>query len=139
MIAIDTNIASQLLRPDADHSVVAWLDRHKETDLRITSVSVMEIRRGLELMPDGRRRTALVDEWARIFEAIFAGRVLPFDRDSAEIAGRLMAQRVRRGITIDLADTQIAAIAIANGASIATRNVRHFADLPLVVVDPWTA
>ena len=131
MIAIDTNIASQLLRPDGDRMVLDWLDQHGPAELQITAISVMEIRRGLELLPDGRRRAALTAEWTRMFEVFFSGRVLPFDDVAAEIAGRLMAQRARQGITIDLADTQI--------APFATRNVRHFSDLPIPVIDPWTA
>ena len=98
----------------------------------------MEIRIGIELLPDGKKKSRYDSEWTNVSSEFFADRVLSFDRTAAEIAGRLSAQRARRGLNIDTSDTQIAAIVVAHNAAIATRNVRHFSDLPISVIDPWT-
>jgi predicted nucleic acid-binding protein len=139
MIVLDTNVVSQLVRPHADEAVLRWLDRQAFSSFRLTAISIMEITFGIEAMPESRRKAAHASAWASVFENSFSEKVLPFDAAAAEIAGRISAQRVRRGMIVDTNDTQIAAIAIAHNATIATRNVRHFPDLPVAVVDPWVA
>jgi hypothetical protein len=139
MIVLDTNVVSQLVRRQAAPEVLAWLDRQAFSSFRLTVVSVMEIRFGIEMMPAGRKKDRTAGEWAALLDNAFATRILSFDASAAEIAGRLSAQRVRRGLNIDTNDTQIAAIAIAHNAAIATRNVRHFPDLPVAVLDPWVS
>ena len=138
MIILDTNVISQIIAPHGAPAVLEWLDRQSLNACWITAVSAMEIRYGLEMLPDGQRKTRYSDEWAEVCNA-FVGRFLPFDHVAADIAGRLSAQRARRGVNIDTNDTQIAAIAIARNAALATRNIRHFPDLPVAVIDPWSA
>ena len=137
MIVLDTNVASQLLRPHGAKAVLNWLDQQAVSSFRLTAITIMEIQYGLESMADGRKKERFASEWTAVFNASFANRVLPFDTSAAQIAGRLSAQRRRRGVVIDTNDTQIAAIAIAHNAAIATRNIRHFPDLPVAVIDPW--
>lgn len=138
MIILDTNVVSQIISPSGSPAVLAWLDRQSLAGCWITAVSAMEIRYGLDMLPDGRRKARFAEEWAEVCAA-FAGRILPFDHVAADVAGRLSAQRARRGINIDTNDTQIAAIAISRNAALATRNARHFPDLPVAVIDPWSA
>jgi toxin FitB len=137
MIILDTNVLSAAMASDA--VVVAWLDRQSPSSVWTTTVNIFEIRSGLMAMPTGRRRAARELAFNGIIENDLEGRILPFDRAAAEEAAKLMADRRRIGRPVDSRDTMIAGIAIAQHATLATRNVRHFDDLSGRVVDPWRA
>lgn len=138
MIILDTNVLSALMRTAPDPPVVTWLDRQPAESVWITSITVFETRLGLALLPQGRRRRALEAAFARLLEDDLENRVLDFDAAAATSAALLAADRQRAVRPADLRDTQIAGIALARHATLATRNVRHFADLKVPVVDPWT-
>jgi toxin FitB len=137
MVILDTNVVSELMDGQPDAVVINWLDRQSWTSLWTTSVTVMEVRYGLAIMSAGRRRTERQAAFARLIEENFERRILLFDHAAAEEAASLMEHRHRAGRPGDLRDTMIAGIALAQRATLATRNVRHFADLPVPVVDPW--
>ncbi len=137
MILLDTNVLSALLRLEREPTVVDWLNTLDETDLCTAAVSVFELRFGIERLPASRRRSKLDADFGIVLAHVIGNRVLPFDRDSAVAAAGLRARRGRSGKTIDVLDTQIAGIAIANECAVATRNVRHFADLAIELIDPW--
>jgi predicted nucleic acid-binding protein len=137
MIILDTNVLSAAMASDA--VVVAWLDRQSPSSVWTTTINIFEIRSGLMAMPTGRRRAARELAFSDIIENDLEGRILPFDRAAAEEAAKLMADRRRIGRPVDSRDTMIAGIAIAQHATLATRNVRHFDDLSGRVVDPWRA
>lgn len=139
MIILDTNVLSALMRTDPDRSVIAWLDRQPADSIWTTSITVFEARFGLALLPAGRRRKSLEGAWARVLEDDLERRVLDFDTTAAEAAAALAAGRRRAGRPVDLRDMQIAGIILARRATLATRNLRHFKDLKVSVVDPWTA
>ena len=139
MIILDTNVLSALMRTAPDTPVVEWLDHQPATSIWITSITVFETRFGLALLPQSRRRRALEAAFSRVLEEDLENRVLDFDAAAAAEAAALAASRHKAGRPLDLRDTQIAGIAVAQHATIATRNVRHFADLNVRVVDPWTA
>lgn len=139
MIILDTNVLSTLMRAEPETSVVAWLDRQPAESVWITSITLFEARLGLALLPAGRRRQALQAAFAELLEQDLENRVLDFDSAAATEAATLAATRQRAGRPVDMRDTQIAGIALARRATLATRNVRHFADLQIPVVDPWTA
>ncbi len=139
MIILDTNVLSALMRTSPDAPVVAWLDRQPADSVWITSITVFESRLGLALLAQGKRRRTLEAAFARLLEDDLENRVLDFDAAAATSAASLAADRQRAGHPIDMRDTQIAGIALARHATLATRNVRHFADLKVPVVDPWTA
>jgi predicted nucleic acid-binding protein len=100
---------------------------------------VLEIRFGLQVMANGRRRKAFEQAFAALIHEDLEGRVLAFDAAAAEAAATLAAARQRSGRPIDFRDTEIAGIAVSRRAAIATRNVGHFEDLPLPIIDPWIA
>jgi predicted nucleic acid-binding protein len=127
------------MRTAPDAPVVTWLDRQPAESIWITAVTVFEARLGLALLPPSRRRRALEAAFARLLEDDLENRVLDFDVPAATSAASLAADRQRAGRPADMRDTQIAGIALARHATLATRNVRHFADLKVPVVDPWTA
>ena len=139
MIVLDTNVLSALMRTAPDPPVVVWLDRQPAESVWITSITVFETRLGLAVLPQGRRKRALEAAFQQLLEDDLENRVLDFDAAAATSAASLAAERQRRGRPVDLRDTQIAGIALARRATLATRNVRHFADLKVPVVDPWAA
>jgi len=139
VIILDTNVLSALMRTAPEAPVVTWLDRQPAESVWITSITVFETRLGLALVPQGRRRRALEAAFVRLLEDDLENRVLDFDAAAATSAASLAADRQRAGHPADMRDTQIAGIAIARHATLATRNVRHFADLKVPVVDPWIA
>jgi toxin FitB len=139
MILLDTNIVSEVMRLRPDPTVIARLDRQGEAEIWITSVTVLKVRTGVELLPEGRRRSTLSADFEGFLDADVQGRVVMFDTVAAWAAASITAARRRRGRTGELCDAMIAGIALAAGATLATRNTRHFDDLTIPLIDPWTA
>lgn len=137
MIILDTNVLSALMRKVAERAVVDWLDRQPAESIWITSITLFEGRFGIALLPKGRRRHSLEAAFERLLVEDLEGRVLDFDRSAADAAAQLAAERQRAERAIDMRDTQIAGIVVARRAKLATRNVRHFADLGVNVINPW--
>jgi toxin FitB len=139
MIILDTNVVSAVMRQDADAVVVRWLDRQPVESIWITAVTVFEVHFGLELLAQGRRRRQLEDQFARALNEDFEGRILPFEQSAARAAALIAARQRQGGRPIEVRDAQIAGIAAARRATLATRNTRHFADLGIGLIDPWSA
>ncbi|MFH1603454.1 MAG: type II toxin-antitoxin system VapC family toxin [Pseudomonadota bacterium] len=136
---LDTNVLSALMRTAPEASVVAWLDRQPAESVWITSITLFEARLGLALLPTGRRRQRLEGAFSQLLKEDLENRVLDFDSAAATEAALLAAERQKAGRPVDMRDTQIAGIALARRATLATRNVRHFGDLNVPIVDPWAA
>jgi predicted nucleic acid-binding protein len=136
MTILDTNVLSALMRVTPYPNVVAWLDRQPRTSIWTTSITVLEIRFGLQTMPGGKRRAALIQSFQDLLDKI-DHRVVPFDAAAAEQAGDLMASRHKKGRPGDLRDTMIAGIVMAQHATLATRNTAHFEDISVLLVNPW--
>jgi len=139
VIILDTNILGALMRPVPDTAVVRWLDQQPAESIWITSITLFEARFGLALLPSGRRRQRLESEFDRLLREDLENRVLDFDSVAATEAAALAAARQKSGRPVDMRDTQIAGIALTRHATLATRNVRHFADLEISIVDPWVS
>jgi predicted nucleic acid-binding protein len=137
MIVLDTNVLSALMRQKPEQPVVAWLDRQPWTSVWTTSITVLEIRFGLQTLPIGKRRSYLVDTFERVILEKLEQRIAAFDQAAADEAADLMASRKKKGRPGDLRDTMIAGIVLVHGATLATRNVQHFSDLTLKIVNPW--
>ena len=138
MIILDTNVISALMSIRPDDIVVRWMDKQPDSSIWTSSVTVFEIASGIELLPRGRKRDRLRSEFDRFIEEDIERRVLPFDELAAETAASLVGARRRGGRLGELRDTMIAGIVIARRATLATRNIRHFDDLPVPVVNPWS-
>jgi predicted nucleic acid-binding protein len=135
---LDTNVISELMRPKPDENVVAWLDRQNDENVWICSITQAEILAGLALMPEGKRKNGLADVAVAMFKEDFANRCLAFNDEAARHYANIISERSRQGKPISVEDAQIAAIARANGLSIATRNVKDSADINgLSVFNPW--
>jgi len=131
---IDTNIISNFTKPAPSPSLIAWMTEQSDEDLFIASLTVAEIRRGVLEKPAGKRRDQL-EIWfsgPQGPQALFAGRVLPFDEKAALIWARLMADGKAKGRPRSGLDTIIAAVAEANGCVVATDNERDFEDIEVV-------
>lgn len=137
MIILDTDVLSALMRPKPDRQVIVWLDRQPRESIWTTSVTVLEIRFGLQILPTGKRRSELIEAFEMVFLDKLARRVAPFDAAAAELAGDLMAARRKKGRTGEFRDTMIAGIAMACHATLATRNTPHFEDISVPIVNPW--
>jgi len=139
MIVLDTNVLSALMHHRADKPVVEWLDKQPRSSIWTTSITILEIRFGLQIQPLGKRRSVLIQNFEKVLVDKIENRVVPFDAAAAQQAGNLMAMRHRKGRPGDLRDTMIAGIVLASHAMLATRNVSHFQDLSVPVVNPWTS
>lgn len=137
MIILDTNVLSALMRREADPVVVAWLDAQPPESIWTTAITVFEIRFGLEVLAKGRKRKALEEAFADALDEDFDGRVLPFDRPAADAAAAIAARRRQAGRPVEIRDVQIAGIAAARKARLATRNIRHFEGTGITLIDPW--
>jgi predicted nucleic acid-binding protein len=137
VIVLDTNVVSEVFRPQPDARVVAWLEA-LTGEVAITAISLAELLAGVRRLPDGRRRDALA---ARVESAIQPYRqsraVLPFDDEAAGHYADIFEVRARAGLPIAMPDAQIAAICRSNDAVCATRNTRDFAHTGVDLVDPW--
>src|ERR1051325_9742112 len=121
--------------PDAE--VLEWLDRQPADSVWITTISLFETRFGLALLPVGRRRRVLEAAFDDLLREDLDNRVLDFDSAAATAAASLAAARQKTGRSVDMRDTQIAGIVLARRATLATRNIRHFVDLKISIIDPW--
>ena|ERR1051326_670534 len=137
MIILDTNVLSAFMSRTPDQEVIEWLDRQPRTSVWTTSVTILEVRFRLQVLPEGRRRVGLARAFEMVMSDKIGGRIVPFDTAAAQQAGDLMAIRHKQGRAGELRDTMIAGIVLARRATLATRNVTHFADLSVRVVNPW--
>lgn len=137
MILLDTNVISEPLRRAPEARVSEWIDAQPLETLFLSTMSVAELRAGVALMPVGKRRSALHEHIEKRVLPMFAGRVLSFDLACTEPYARLVAQASNEGSAIQTADACIAAIALANGFVIATRDEIPFRTAGLDVINPW--
>lgn len=136
MIILDTDVVSELMRDRPHPALGAWLSGQDPGDLHSTVITLAEIAYGLERLPPGRRRETLLLAYAEVF-AGFGDQVLDFGYDAAVRYGSVVAGREREGRPIDSMDAQIACIALAQGATLATRNEKDFERTGVSVVNPW--
>lgn len=125
------------MRSEPDAAVVRWLDAQPRISIWTTSITVFEIQCGLRLLPAGKRRSALIAAFDRLLRRVLERRIVAFDAAAAEHASALFAARRKKGLSAELRDTMIAGIVHATRAMLATRNVRHFADLQTRIINPW--
>lgn len=125
MIVLDTNVVSELMRPNAENAIWRWADRFSRAELAISAITVQEIEFGISKLPLGRKRSDLEQLW-RTFLMLFDDRILPLDAAAAQQAGRQQAFARAAGRAAIGADIQIAGICLVHGAALATRNVKDF-------------
>ena len=136
MILLDTNVISEVLRAQPSPNVRNWLDAQRADELFLCTPVLAELHYGAELLPTGARRTKLRQLIERL-EGAFAERVLLFDAAAARENGKFVARRDRLGRATGSMDGLIAGIAMAHGATIATRDIHGFADAGVDLIDPF--
>ena len=137
IVLLNTNVVSELLRRSPGPAVKAWAAGLSVEDLFFSAVGEAELRYGAAILPAGRRRETLVPDIERMLRDAFGDRVLPFDSKAASAYADIAAKRRSVGRPVAPADCQIAAVARSRDLAAATRNVRHFEDIDIEVVDPW--
>lgn len=137
MIVLDTNVISEVIRPAPGPKVLDWLDEQSPNSIFTTAVTRGEILYGIRLLSDGQRRQRLWTAALAIFGEDFAGRVLSFDSDAADIYAEIGASRRAAGRPISQFDATIAAITRSHGAKLATRNAKDFDGCGIDVINPW--
>lgn len=138
MIILDTDVLSDLMRQQPEPRIIAWLDKQPRTSIWTTSINVLEVRFGWQILEPGKRRSFLQQASETIIEKI-GNRIVSFDSAAAQQAADLGAGRRRKFRPGDLRDTMIAGIVLANHATLATRNTSHFEDISAEVINPWTS
>jgi len=138
MIIVDTNVASELMRPAPSRAVRDWVSSQAAGELCTTAITVAEIRYGLARLAGGRRKDRLQAAADEVFTA-FSEYILPFDASAAVHYALIVSHRDDIGIPIEGFDAQIAAICRARGAALATRNVKDFRGTGVDITDPWQA
>jgi predicted nucleic acid-binding protein len=137
MIFIDTNVLSEIMRPNPDKRVLGWVNGLRRNDVGITAISVAEILYGIGSLPAGRKKHHLLDAATAMFDEYFSGRIYAFDQLAAIEYADIVIQRERMGTPISMPDAQIAAICRVSSADFATRNTKDFENTGLVLIDPW--
>lgn len=137
MILLDTNLVSEVMRPAPDPRITAWMDAQQIAALYLSAITVAELRVGVAILPAGRRRSAMNDKLERRILPLFVSRVRPFDVDCARAYADLIARARKSGNTVPTADGYIAAVALSNGFSVATRDTKPFVAAGVDVINPW--
>lgn len=132
---VDTNVYSEPVKPKPDMKVVTWLRDH-ESELYVSTITIGEIRRGIERLPDGTRKTKL-RAWLQSICDCMKGRVLSFNTSTAHVWGQLKAKWDREGISVPSLDSQIAATAQRHSLTVVTRNTSDFEKAGVKVLNPF--
>jgi predicted nucleic acid-binding protein len=132
---VDTNVLSELAKPKPEPLVVAWLRDH-EPDLYLSTITVGELRRGIESLPAGKRKTAL-QSWFTGLCKRMEGRILSFNTSTAHIWGQKMAAWDKKGTPVPSLDSQIAATAYRHNLTVVTRNVADFKNTGVKLFNPF--
>jgi toxin FitB len=134
---LDTNIPSELVRTQPEPQVTAWVTAQDLDSLFLSVVSVGELRKGITIMPPGKRKAELLVWLDADLPELFSGRVLPMTQAIAERWGVLEGQRQLMGRPLNVPDAQIAATALEHDLTVVTRNMKDFEDLGVTILNPW--
>jgi predicted nucleic acid-binding protein len=137
MIVLDTNVISEFWKAKPNPNVLVWMDAQAVETLYLSAITVAELRYGLAIMPEGKRRAAYQKAFEQAFLPMFAGRVLPFDLHVSQTYAGLMARAKAQGIAVSKEDGYIAATAAIHGLMVATRDMNPFKAAGLSVINPW--
>lgn len=137
MLVLDTNVMSEVIGPAPSHSVLRWFGSMTAERLGTTVVCLAELKAGLAVVPEGRRRTSMLRSLERLSAPTTGFFILEFNEEATDVFARMYAARRRAGLHIGTPDLMIAAICHVEGATLATRNVSDFEATGIDVVNPW--
>lgn len=135
---LDTNVLSETAKPRPDRSYAEWVGAQSPGDIAVSAITFGEVKRGIELLPPGRKRATLENWLSTTLHRDFRGRVLRVNSDIALEWGRLTAAGQKRGRVLEPIDGLLLATAAVHGLTIVTRNERDFVDRGVPVFNPWT-
>ena len=136
---LDTNCVSELVRVKPEPRVLEWMETAEETLLHLSVLTLGDLRKGLAVLPQGRRRTRL-EAWLEVdLRGRFSGRILPVDAAVADRWGLLAARARRIGAPLPIVDGLLAATALHHNLTMVSRNVCDFAAAQVPVLNPWEA
>jgi toxin FitB len=138
MIILDTNVVSELLRPEPDPVVTAWVNELHGSGVFITAITIAEIQLGIAILPTGRRQSRLAALAEETFEQDFKDCCLPFDAKAAHAYALITAYRRTIGRPISQSDAMIAAITRVRAMTLATRNIVDFVETDIKLHNPWS-
>ncbi len=137
MILLDTNVVSEVMKPYPNPLVAAFIESQPLGQLFVPSLVMAELRHGIARLPDGRRRDEIESDFEAFCKAGFSSRVLSFDDSCARGYARARSMREQVGRPVAVLDALIGGMALAHGATLATRNTADFDGYGLALVDPW--
>ncbi len=137
MILLDTNVVSEVMRPQPSEKVLHWLNQQNASALFLSSITIAEICYGLRVLPVGQRRQVLEERFEQFVAQGFSGRIIVFDEPAARIYAEVMGRCKEKGRPMSLPDGQIAAIAQVNDLALATRNIRDFEICEIELINPF--
>lgn len=136
---LDTNVPSEMIRARPDPRVDAWVAAREDVVLYLSVITIGELRKGLTVLPEGKRRSRLQDWLEGEIIPLFTGRILPVTQAIADRWGVLSGQRQTAGRLLSMADGILAATALEHDLTMVTRNVRDFEGLGVAILNPWDA
>jgi len=137
MIVVDTNVVSEMMKQEPNPAVAQWLNAQNTQWLYLTTISLMELRYGIERLDDGKRKTALWEILDFTVSRLFGSRILHFDQAAAEEAARIAAATEAVGKKTGVADCQIAAIVKTKGFAVASNDTKPFIAAGVDLINPW--
>lgn len=137
MIILDTNVTSELIKAAVNKNVQNWFGDLPNQPIFLTAITVAEMRFGVRVLVAGRRQRDLDQRLSTMLDTLFTDRILPFDQLAAESYAILAAELRKNGTPIDIKDMMIAAITLQHGATIVTRNTKHFIPCGVEVINPF--
>lgn len=132
---LDTNVVSEIMKPEANWGVIDWIQDHNES-VFLSAISVHELYYGIYLLPDSKRKTHFL-ELMEGFTRDRVGMILPFDAFAGYLCGKLYAEARKNGRPGTIEDCMIAAICMRNGATLVTRNTKDFEQYGIDLIDPF--
>lgn len=133
---LDTNVVSESEQPKPNPSVINWLAARDETNVYLSALTVGEIRRGIEMLESGKKKTHLRN-WLDGIRVAFAGRILPITESTFAIWGTMFASFEKKGMKRPIFDSLLEATALEHDLILVTRNVRNFKDTSITILNPW--
>jgi toxin FitB len=136
VIILDTNVLSEAMRQAPSPIVTKWLDAQTIESMCTTAVTIAELTAGIDVLTAGKKRSALLEKFT-VLRTTLKPRILPLDEAAGLMFGQVIAKAKKSGFSIGFADAQIAAIALATGFAVATRDTAPFEAVEVKVLNPW--
>ena len=134
---LDTNVISELVAAQPDENVARWIESIDPQTVYLSVITVGELKKGIEKLPDSRRKPVLEDWLVNDLLVRFQDQLLPIDSSTMLAWGALVARMEAIGKPMPAIDSLIAATALHRGYTLCTRNVGDFEHAGISLLNPW--